>query len=246
MDLRLSRASNSEVNSLILQKIEHIWEFMAALVTCKFDEDPIKIEGTIDRTRSNMGFFATQGQVTPKWINWSGRNSTHPRFYGCPAYLQDWWRSDQKWSSYCPDNIFSIISLWEIFSSLKGKSLQSEYSDLTRNRTCSRFYGFPYYLQVRRRSDQNYTRYRSDNIFKIPICRKSMNSVDIVHGHCLAGVLEWRSMDTVHSVHGHCPLNPLTMSTQSTDNVHGDHWQCPLSRWTFSMGYTYTLFSIDL
>ena len=30
---------------------------MAALVTCKCDEDPIKIEGTIDRTRSNMGFF---------------------------------------------------------------------------------------------------------------------------------------------------------------------------------------------
>ena len=30
---------------------------MAALVTCKCGEDPIKIEGTIDWTRSNMGFF---------------------------------------------------------------------------------------------------------------------------------------------------------------------------------------------
>ena len=30
---------------------------MAAVVTSKFDKDPIKIEGTIDRTRSNMGFF---------------------------------------------------------------------------------------------------------------------------------------------------------------------------------------------
>ena len=40
---------------------------MAAPVTCKFDEDLIKIKGTIDRTRSNMGFFATQGQVTPKF-----------------------------------------------------------------------------------------------------------------------------------------------------------------------------------
>ena len=37
---------------------------MAVLATCKFDEDPIKIECTIDRTRSNMGFFSTQGQVT--------------------------------------------------------------------------------------------------------------------------------------------------------------------------------------
>ena len=48
---------------------------MAAPFTYKFDEDPIKIEGTIDRTRSNMGFFATQGQVTPKWIVRSGQNS---------------------------------------------------------------------------------------------------------------------------------------------------------------------------
>ena len=36
---------------------------MAVLVTCKFDEDPIKIESNIDRTRSNMGFFGSQGQV---------------------------------------------------------------------------------------------------------------------------------------------------------------------------------------
>ena len=48
---------------------------MATPVTCKFDEDPIKIEGTIDLTRSNMGFFATQGQVTPKWIVRTGQNS---------------------------------------------------------------------------------------------------------------------------------------------------------------------------
>ena len=48
---------------------------MAALVASKFDKDPIKIEGTIDRTRSNKGFFFTQGQVTPKWIVRSGWNS---------------------------------------------------------------------------------------------------------------------------------------------------------------------------
>ena len=72
---RLSRASNSEVNSLIPPKFELLWEFMAVPVICKFDEDPIKIEGTINWTRSNMGFFVTQGQVTPKWIVRSGRNS---------------------------------------------------------------------------------------------------------------------------------------------------------------------------
>ena len=43
---------------------------MAALVSCKFD-DPIKIEGTIDQTRSNMGFFysrASNSEVdSPIW-----------------------------------------------------------------------------------------------------------------------------------------------------------------------------------
>ena len=41
---------------------------MPVLVICKFDEDPIQIEGTIDRTRSNMGFFSTKGQLTLKRI----------------------------------------------------------------------------------------------------------------------------------------------------------------------------------
>ena len=53
-----------EVNSRIWPKFELIREFMAVLAACKFDEDLIKIEGTIDRTRSNMGFFSTLGQVT--------------------------------------------------------------------------------------------------------------------------------------------------------------------------------------
>ena len=35
---------------------------MAALITSKFDEDQIKIEGTINRTRSNMGFFLFKGK----------------------------------------------------------------------------------------------------------------------------------------------------------------------------------------
>ena len=52
-----SRASNSKVNIPIWPKFKLRQDFMPVLVTCKLDEDPIKIEGTIDRTRSNMGFF---------------------------------------------------------------------------------------------------------------------------------------------------------------------------------------------
>ena len=70
-----SSTSNSEVNSLIPPKFELSREFTAATVTCRFDEDLFKIEGTIDRTRSTVRFFATQGQVTPKLIVRSGQNS---------------------------------------------------------------------------------------------------------------------------------------------------------------------------
>ena len=59
------------MNSLIPSKFELIQEFMAALVICKCDEDPIKIEGTIDQTGLNMGFFysrASNSEVdSPIW-----------------------------------------------------------------------------------------------------------------------------------------------------------------------------------
>ena len=36
--------------------------YVPVLVTCKFDDDPIKIEGTINQTRTNMGFLALKGR----------------------------------------------------------------------------------------------------------------------------------------------------------------------------------------
>ena len=63
------------MESLIWQKFTFIREFLAVLVTCKFDEDPMKIECSIDRTRSNMDFFSTQGQVTLTQIVRCCRNS---------------------------------------------------------------------------------------------------------------------------------------------------------------------------
>ena len=39
---------------------------MPVLVTCKFDEDPVKNEGDIDRTMSAMGFLGRQRGVIPK------------------------------------------------------------------------------------------------------------------------------------------------------------------------------------
>ena len=58
---------------------------MPVLVTCQFDEDPIKMEGAIVSTTL---FSSAQGQVTPKLIEGCGWNSnSHPRCYSCPGYL---------------------------------------------------------------------------------------------------------------------------------------------------------------
>ena len=50
MGFRHSRASNSEMNSLILMEFELVRDFVAVLVTCKFDEAPIKSKVAILRT----------------------------------------------------------------------------------------------------------------------------------------------------------------------------------------------------
>ena len=81
-----TRAGNAEVNRPMWPDFQRIRDFMAILVTCKFDDDLIKHE-------------------------------VH--------------------------NIFSIISLRENLSALKSKLLQSEESDLARNRTRPRFYACP-------------------------------------------------------------------------------------------------------
>ena len=48
---------------------------MAILVTSKYEEDPIKIEGTRVATTLNIDFSNTQGQITPRSKVGSGRNS---------------------------------------------------------------------------------------------------------------------------------------------------------------------------
>ena len=51
-----SRASNYKANTPIWPKFKFIQIYV--LVTCKFEEDPIKTEGAINRTRSKIAFLA--------------------------------------------------------------------------------------------------------------------------------------------------------------------------------------------
>ena len=60
---------------------------MAILVTSKYEEDPIKIEGTRVATTQNNDFSNTQGQLTPQ--SDLAEIRTHPRYHGCPCYLQE-------------------------------------------------------------------------------------------------------------------------------------------------------------
>ena len=48
---------------------------MAVLVTSKYEEDPIKIEGARVATTQNIDFSNTQGQITQKSEVGSGGNS---------------------------------------------------------------------------------------------------------------------------------------------------------------------------
>ena len=68
-------ADNSAVKGRIWLKFALIRVVIAILVTTKYEEDPIKIEGARVATTQNIDFPNTQGQITPQSEVGSGRNS---------------------------------------------------------------------------------------------------------------------------------------------------------------------------
>ena len=113
---RNSRASNSDMNSLIWLKCKFIRDSMAVLVTCKFEDGLIKSGNAILRTTFSLCLGKScRSRVSNSKVNspiWPEIKLVRD-FYGCSCYLQVW-RSDQKWSCYPLDNIFPIISLREL------------------------------------------------------------------------------------------------------------------------------------
>ena len=57
---------NSAVKGRIWLRFKLIRDVMAILVTSKYEEDPIKIEGARVATTQNNDFSNTQGQLTPQ------------------------------------------------------------------------------------------------------------------------------------------------------------------------------------
>ena len=62
---------------------------MDVLVTCKYEEDPIKNEGARVDTTLYSNFSDAQGRITLVLVSVSGRNLIHPSFHACPRYLQE-------------------------------------------------------------------------------------------------------------------------------------------------------------
>ena len=62
---------------------------MSLLVACKNEEDPIKIEGARVVTTLFIIFSGAQGQLTPKSVMKSCRNSNSSKFNSCPYCMQE-------------------------------------------------------------------------------------------------------------------------------------------------------------
>ena len=72
---RRSRAVTHKSPDRILPNFEHIRDFIGVLVACKNKEDPIKNEGARVVTALYIAFSDAQGQLTPKSVMESCRNS---------------------------------------------------------------------------------------------------------------------------------------------------------------------------
>ena len=65
---RRSRAANNTVLGQIWLKFEHVRDIINVLVTCKYEEYPIKNEGARVLTRLYDVFSDAKGQLTPKSV----------------------------------------------------------------------------------------------------------------------------------------------------------------------------------
>ena len=71
---RRSRAANSAVLGPIWPNFELVRDVMKVLITCQYEEDPIKIEA-LECSQHYTSFFSdAQGQITLELVVVSGRN----------------------------------------------------------------------------------------------------------------------------------------------------------------------------
>ena len=118
---------------------------MDVLVTCKYEEDPIKNEGATAVTILYSNFSDAQGHITLVLVSLSGRNLNSSKLLcmsSLPARIK---MIDSKMKVL---ECSPIISLWGFLQTLKGSKLRSPWSNLAEFRSRPRCYGCSRYLQV--------------------------------------------------------------------------------------------------
>ena len=93
---------------------------MDVLITCKYEEDPIKNRGARVFTTLYVNFSDTQGQINLESVVVSGRNLNSSKL-SCMSSLPARMRMiESKMKSLECSQDYPIVSLWGFFQTLKG------------------------------------------------------------------------------------------------------------------------------
>ena len=131
-----SKGHNSKINDPIWPEFKFIRGFIHVHLICKFQEDPIRTEQVMLRTKSNRCFFSIQGDVTLRCMIRIACYQTRSRFHPCSSYLWVSGRPDQNLISYADNKVKKKRCF---FSNRGDVTLKQIYFNLAKFRTCSRF-----------------------------------------------------------------------------------------------------------
>ena len=118
---RRSRAANSSVLGPIWPNFKLIRDVMDVLITCKYEEDPIKNEGARVLTTLYINFSDAQGQITLVLVVVSGRNLNSSKL-SCMSLLPAIMRMiDSKMTRLECSQDFSHYKSMEVFPDAQGQ-----------------------------------------------------------------------------------------------------------------------------
>ena len=145
---RRSRAANSAVLGPIWPNFKLVPDVIDVLVTCKYEEDPIKNEGARVDTTLYSNFSDAQGQITLVLVSVSGRNLNSSKLL-CMSSLPARMRMiDSKMKELECLQDFSHYKSMEIFPGAQGQLTPQSLVRSGRISNSSKIYGCSRYLQV--------------------------------------------------------------------------------------------------
>ena len=142
---RRSRTAYFAVLGPIVPNFELVRDVMDVLVTCKYEEDPIKNRGARVFTTLLINFSDAQGQITLELVVLSGRNLNSSKLL-CISSLPARMRMiDSKMKELECSQDFSHYKSIGIFPDAQGQltRLGIPWSNLAQIRICRRYYGCP-------------------------------------------------------------------------------------------------------